>query len=171
MGGAAVGSGLGLNGDVAHRWRHGRVRSGPARGDRRRSWYGSKKGISPHALKVQAAVLLHPIEPNRQKIRPYHPMDPPPPSFSDGVRSEATSDCQSVRPPDVDRLDSGLPSVRVQALPALLRAYRTICTRRTRIVHVATRPYARTMAELYPASRTFASGIRRGCRTDARASR
>ncbi len=115
---------------------------GPARGGRRRSWYGSKKGITPHALKVQAAVALHPIEPNRQKISPYHPMDPPLPSSSDGVRSKATSDCASGRPPDVDRLGSGLPSIRVRALPALLRAYRTIRTRRTRIVRVVARLYA-----------------------------
>ena len=114
-------------------------------------------------------MALHPIEPNWQKdrqssvppaclnplaehripdparpakISPYHPMDPPPPSSSDGVRSEATSDCASGRPPDVDRLGSGLSSIRVRAPPALLRAYRTICTRRTRIVRVAERLYA-----------------------------
>lgn len=73
MGGEAAGSGPGLNGDVARRWRHGRIRSDPARGGRRQLWHGkrdgSRKSITPHALKVRAAVTLRPIEPDQQKDR------------------------------------------------------------------------------------------------------
>ncbi len=116
-------------------------------------------------------MALHSIEPNRQKISPYHPMDPPLPSSSDDVRSEATSDCASGRPPDVDRLGSGLPSIRVRALPA--------CSEHIgRFPHIAPATYAsppdfmlRTMAELFPASLSLASGTRRGCRAYACASR
>lgn len=144
---------------------------GPARGGRRRSWYGSKKGITPHALKVQAAVLLHLIEPNRQKISPYHPMDPPLPSFSDGVRSEATSDCESGRP----RMSIDLAPV---CLPFVFGLCRPCSEHIGRSAHVAPASCAsppdfmlRTMAELFPASLSLASGTRRGCRAHTRASR
>ncbi len=144
---------------------------GPARGGRRRSWYGSKKSITLHALKVQAAVLLHLIEPNRQKISLYHPMDPPPPSFSDGVRSEATSDCESGRPRmSIDLAPVCLPFVFGLCRPCSehigrsMRAAPALCPS-------SCGSMLRTMAELFLASQSLASGIRRGCRTDARASR
>ena len=114
-------------------------------------------------------MVIHPIEPNRQKhrhtraaiiaspywhspgsgrrherqkISPHHPMGPPSPSSSNGVRRPATSDLESGRPPYVDRLSSGLPSIRVRALPVLPRAYRTIGAHRASVLPVVVLLYA-----------------------------